>query len=178
MARPAALQSPVYKFVKQWGIALPLHAEFRTLPNLFYVPPLLPTMGKVGDQLYDTTTESFWGGIERSRLPLQYLASLFAAGDTARVEQVLKKMMAVKVHRRQVTVGDLPDAEVTRALAEAGVDSCTADAIFRLTTLALNEERFVIPAAHREEAAELIEATDDRKGSAGFGLREKPARGL
>jgi nitrate reductase beta subunit len=174
----AAQKSPVYKFVKQWGIALPLHAEFRTLPNLFYVPPLLPTMGKVGDQLYDTTTESFWGGIERSRLPLQYLASLFAAGDSARVERVLKKMMAVKVHRRNVTVGDLPEAEVTRALAEAGVDTCTADAIFRLTTLALNEERFVIPAAHREEAAELIEATDDRKGNAGFGLREKPARGL
>jgi nitrate reductase beta subunit len=174
----AAQKSPVYKFVKQWGIALPLHAEFRTLPNLFYVPPLLPTMGKVGDQLYDTTTESFWGGIERSRLPLQYLASLFAAGDVARVEAVLKKMMAVKVHRRQVTVGDLPAAEVERALAEAGVDGEVADAIFRLTTLALNEERFVIPAAHREEAAEMLESTDDRKGSAGFGLPQKPARGL
>ena len=35
---------PTYKFVKKWGMALPLHSEFRTLPMLFYVPPLLPVM--------------------------------------------------------------------------------------------------------------------------------------
>ncbi|HWR21713.1 MAG TPA: hypothetical protein VN444_07620, partial [Verrucomicrobiae bacterium] len=31
----AARNSPVYKFFKQWRIALPLHPEFRTLPMLF-----------------------------------------------------------------------------------------------------------------------------------------------
>ena len=41
----AAQKSPTYKFVKKWGMALPLHAEFRTLPMLFYVPPLLPRNG-------------------------------------------------------------------------------------------------------------------------------------
>jgi nitrate reductase beta subunit len=41
----AAQNSPVYKFVKEWKIALPLHPEFRTLPNLFYVPPMLPSYG-------------------------------------------------------------------------------------------------------------------------------------
>ena len=75
-------------------------------------------------------------------------------------------------------MGDLPADEVVSAMREAGMDTETADAVFRLTTLALNEERFVIPAAHREEAAELIEATDDRKGNAGFGARAKPTRGL
>jgi hypothetical protein len=40
----SAQNSPVYKFVKEWKIALPLHIEFRTLPMLFYVPPLLPVM--------------------------------------------------------------------------------------------------------------------------------------
>ncbi|MEZ5068816.1 MAG: hypothetical protein R2847_10175 [Bacteroidia bacterium] len=29
----AAQKSPVYKFVKVWKLALPLHPEFRTLPN-------------------------------------------------------------------------------------------------------------------------------------------------
>ena len=174
----AAQKSPVWKFVKQWGIALPLHPEFRTLPNLFYVPPLLPTMGRVKDDIYDTTTKSFWGGIEGSRLPMKYLASLFSAGDTARVEMVLKKEMAVKIHRRMATVGDLPQDEAAVAMAEAGVSAEVADEIFRLTTLALNEERFVIPAAHREEAIELIEATGDRKGDTGFGFTAKPARGL
>ena len=38
----AAQKSPVYRFVKTFGLALPLHAEYRTLPMLFYVPPLLP----------------------------------------------------------------------------------------------------------------------------------------
>ena len=40
----SARRSPVYRFVKEWGIALPLHPEYRTLPMLFYVPPLLPAM--------------------------------------------------------------------------------------------------------------------------------------
>ncbi|MBT3424060.1 MAG: nitrate reductase subunit beta, partial [Bacteroidetes bacterium] len=31
----SAQKSPVWKFVKEWEIALPLHPEFRTVPNLF-----------------------------------------------------------------------------------------------------------------------------------------------
>ena len=42
----AARRSPVYRFVKEWKLALPLHPEFRTLPMLFYVPPLLPVMAR------------------------------------------------------------------------------------------------------------------------------------
>src|SRR5690606_11689186 len=33
----AAQNSPVYRFVKKWKIALPPHIEYRTLPMLFYV---------------------------------------------------------------------------------------------------------------------------------------------
>ena len=45
-----------------------------------------------------------------------------------------------------------------------------ADDIFRLTSLAKFDERFVIPAAHREEAIEMLQSTDDHKGNAGFGF--------
>ncbi len=45
----AAQKSPVYKFVKEWKLALPLHSEFRTLPMLFYVPPMLPIQAAVDD---------------------------------------------------------------------------------------------------------------------------------
>jgi DMSO reductase family type II enzyme iron-sulfur subunit len=31
---------PVYKLVDQWKIALPLHGEYGTEPNVFYVPPM------------------------------------------------------------------------------------------------------------------------------------------
>ena len=104
----SAQQSPIYKFVKEWGIALPLHPEYRTLPNLFYVPPMLPAMASVdSDGVYDSTTKSLWGGVETSRLPMKYLASLFTAGDEEKVRNVLRKLLAVKIHRRDITVGDL-----------------------------------------------------------------------
>ncbi len=174
----AAQESPVYKFVKKWELALPLHPEFRTVPNLFYVPPLLPTMAFVENGTYETTSESFWGAIEKSRLPIQYLANLFSAGDEKTVEVVLKKLMAVRLHRRQETVGDLPENEVYGPMHEVVMDKETADSIFRLTSLPHYDERFVIPAAHREEAMEMLESTADVKGNHGFGFKEPPKRGL
>jgi nitrate reductase beta subunit len=174
----AAQKSPVYKFVKKWKIALPLHPEFRTLPNLFYVPPLLPSMGSSDGETYESTTESLWGKAEDTRIPIKYLASLFTAGDTEKVKEVLRKLMAVRYHRRKVTVNDLEESEVEGIMEKTGLDDETADAIFRLTSLVKFNERFVIPAAHREEAMELLESTGDVKGNTGFGFLEKPERGL
>jgi nitrate reductase / nitrite oxidoreductase, beta subunit len=175
----AAQQSPVYKFVKKWKIALPLHPEYRTIPNLFYVPPMLPAMASVdADGIYDSTTESLWAGIEKSRLPMKYLASLFTAGNVEKVQHVLKKLLGVKIYRRDVTVGDLSEQEVHRAMSDVKMDTEEAEAIFRLTSLATFDERFVIPPAHREESIEMIEATADTKGDSGFGFKFKPVRGL
>lgn len=54
-----------------------------------------------------------------------------------------------------------------------------ADAIYQLTSLAKFDDRFVIPAAHREQAIEMLEFTGDRKGNVGFGFKEGTAqRGL
>jgi len=175
----AAQLSPVYKFVKEWGIALPLHPEFRTIPNLFYVPPMLPAMASVdADGVYDSTTKSLWGGIETARLPMKYLASLFTAGDEEKVRNVLRKLLAVKIHRRDTTVGDLPKQEVEDALQTGRTSASEADAIFRLTSLATFNERFVVPPAHREESIEMMEATADAKGETGFGFKMRPARGI
>lgn len=175
----AAQQSPVYKFVKQWGIALPLHPEFRTVPNLFYVPPMLPAMASVdSDGVYDSTTKSLWGGVETSRLPMKYLASLFTAGDEERMRQVMRKLLAVKIHRRDATVGDLAKEEVEEAVRMGKTSAREADEIFRLTSLATFNERFVIPPAHREESIEMMEATADAKGETGFGFKMRPTRGL
>lgn len=172
----AAQNSPVWKFLKVWKIALPLHPEFRTLPNLFYVPPLLPTMGDTSGDNYETTSKSLWGTIESSRLPIQYLANLFSAGDTEKIKEVLKKLMTVRIHRREVTVGDLPKEELQQAFLETGLDAEVADAIYRLTSLPTFNERFVIPPAHREEAEELLENTADLKGNKGFGPINLPKR--
>jgi nitrate reductase / nitrite oxidoreductase, beta subunit len=194
----AAQNSPVYKFVKEWGLALPLHAEFRTLPMLFYVPPLLPVMASVGksdkaqankmhsiakhwddDWLYDTSTEELWGGIEQSRFPMKYMASLFGAGDESKVIDRVKKLMAVRIYRRWKTVGDISEEKVKAVLRDTCLTEAKVDAIYYLTSLAKFDDRFVIPPAHREQAIEMLEFTGDKKGSTGFGLKEATAeRGL
>ena len=192
----AAQASPVYKFVKEWGIALPLHAEFRTLPNLFYVPPMLPVMatisentkdnstvnskGKTWDDtwLYDTSIDEIFGNIDNMRMPLKYMASLFGAGDEDIMAEKLKKLMAIRIYRRYVTVGDISKEKSDAALAEIGLDEPMAEAIYQMTSLAKFNDRFVIPAAHREQAIEMLESTADVKGNTGFGWTPKPVRGI
>ena len=192
----SAQASPTYKFVKEWGMALPLHSEFRTLPMLFYVPPLLPVMAslskpdkteqfeKVGDVaktwnddwLYDTSTEEIFASLDQARFSLEYMANLFSAGDTEMIKARIMKLMAVRIHRRRKTVGDISDEKAERALQEAGLTAEMADDIYKLTSLATFDDRFVIPAAHREQAIEMMEFTGDKKGNTGFGFKEGTAR--
>lgn len=192
----AAQESPVYKFVKEWGIALPLHAEFRTLPNLFYVPPMLPVMATISQNtndnstlhskakawddtwLYDTSIKEIFGNIDNMRFPLKYMASLFGAGDEKIMAEKLKKLMAIRIYRRHVTVGDISKKKSDAALAEIGYDEAMAEAIYKMTSLAKFNDRFVIPAAHREQAIEMLESTADVKGNTGFGWTPKPVRGI
>ena len=191
----AAQNSPTYKFVKEWNLALPLHPEFRTLPMLFYVPPLLPVMASVTDVdnteqskkmnekakywpdnwLYDTSTKEMFGTIDNQRFPIEYMASLFSAGETSWVSDRIKKLMAVRLHRRKVTVGDVDDSVVEAALSDTGLTPQTADDIYYLTSLAKFDDRFVIPAAHREQAIEMMEFTGDVQGSTGFGFKAETA---
>jgi nitrate reductase beta subunit len=194
----AAQKSPVYRFVKKWDLALPLHSEFRTLPMLFYVPPLLPVMAsldksdeeqrdKMGsvvkqwndDWLYDTSTENIFGTLDEARFPMQYMANLFSGGDVEMIKARISKLMAVRIHRRWKTVGDISEEKATKALQETGLTAQMAEDIYNLTSLAKFDDRFVIPAAHREQAIEMMEFTGDKKGSAGFGFKEGTAeRGL
>ena len=191
----AAQNSPTYKFVKEWNLALPLHPEFRTLPMLFYVPPLLPVMASVTEVdnteqsekmhekakywpdnwLYDTSTKEMFGTIDNQRFPIEYMASLFSAGETSWVSDRIKKLMAVRLHRRKVTVGDVDDSIVEAALSGTGLTPQTADDIYYLTSLAKFDDRFVIPAAHREQAIEMMEFTGDVQGSTGFGFKAETA---
>ena len=194
----AAQTSPVYKFVKEWGLGLPLHSEFRTLPMLFYVPPLLPVMASLSDtdnseqagkldpiakfwnrdSLYDTSTKALWGTIEQARFPLKYMANMFGAGDEVMIKNVLRKQLAVRIHRRSITVGDINKALVEDALSEVKLTPDDADNIYKLTSLATFDDRFNIPPAHREQALEMLGNTGDTKGATGFGFKETPVRGL
>ncbi len=173
----SAQKSPVYRFVKNWRLALPLHPEARTLPMLFYVPPLLPVIGTKANGAYDIEGDDYFGSIERARVPIRYLARLFAAGNEEHVKDVVKKLIAVRVMRRQRTVGDGDAAAVDDALREAGLDRETAEAIYQLTSLPSFEQRFVVPPYHREMAIEMMQDPLERGQGVGIGRREPPARG-
>ncbi len=174
----AAQRSPVYKYVKEWQLALPLHAEYRTLPMLFYVPPLLPIMAEAENGTYDSSSDYFFAPIEKARLPIQYLASLFSAGNEGPVRNALRKQYAVRMFKRMDTVGDIDAKKLTQLLAEAGLTPESAEAIYRLTSLPTMDDRFVIPPSHREEALEVLNTELwGEKGEAGFGFRRRPVRG-
>ena len=62
-----------YKLVNEWKVALPLHAEWGTEPNIFYIPPMSPPrLQWEGDALE-------LAGHDEPRIPREYLRSLFGA---------------------------------------------------------------------------------------------------
>ena len=171
----AARKSPVYQFVKAFKLALPLHPEYRTVPMLFYVPPLLPVVGASENGAYRLAGD-FFSSLESARVPIRYMASLFAAGNEAEVAAVYRKLIAVRAYKRAQTVGDIPEQEVTQALSESGITPAEAEAIYHLTSMASFEERFVVPPLAREVSMEPIIDPFTHSADAGFGFRQAPER--
>jgi len=180
----AAQRSPVYRFAKEWGIALPLHPEFRTLPMLFYVPPLMPVVGSNRTDRYNTSDSQAEGlepmisSLDKARVPVAYLASLFSAGNDELIRQVYRKLIAVRRYMRSQQVGDVDAGEIEEALSLGGLTGDEAEAIYRLTAMPTYDERFVVPPMEREESDELFPPLDPftRKESGGFGRRTVPER--
>ncbi len=136
----AARHSPVYELAVEWKLALPPHPEFRTLPMVWYIPPLNPFYGGNDETSPD---------LNRMRIPLKYLANLLSAGDEGPVRLALEKMMALMAYMRSVRVKNKPDGAL---LERAGLNAATAGEMYRLLALARYEERYVIPTARRESA--------------------------
>jgi nitrate reductase / nitrite oxidoreductase, beta subunit len=167
----AAQRSPVYMMVKKWELALPLHPEFRTLPMLFYIPPLAPIVTSVGDNspgdtdVFDMARASMLldlTDLDKFRIPLKYLASLLAAGNEAEVSKSLQRQLAVRHYERSVRVEKMPDVAV---LQKVGLTEEDAKAITRCVSLAFYDERFVVPTTKRE-AADISPYTE--RGFTGF----------
>ncbi len=174
----SAQKSPVYRFVKEWQIALPPHIEYRTLPMLYYVPPMSPVIGVKTDSTVNHVSDDLFHDIESSRVPLKFLGNLLGAGNESQVLYALRKQKAVRWYRRALTVGDVEMETAERMLREADCSVEEAEAIYKLTSLCTFDDRFVIPPAHREEAIEMIQDPHERRQSAGFGFVSGPQRGL
>lgn len=174
----AAQNSPVYRFVKEWKLALPLHPEFRTLPMLFYIPPLLPVLGRVQQSgTYKLDSEDYFGSLRAARAPMKYMASLFTAGNEEHVYETYQKLYTVRMYKRAEQVGDIDSAIVEDMLAETGLTADACEEIFRLTSLPTFDERFVVPAMHREYAIEMMGDPYTFKAETGIGFNGKPKRG-
>jgi hypothetical protein len=94
----AAKNSPVYKMAVDWKVALPLHPEYRTLPMVWYVPPLSPITAAANAGQVGTNGEI--PDVNQLRIPVKYLANLLTAGDTAPVERALERMLAMRAYQR------------------------------------------------------------------------------
>lgn len=81
------VNGPIHTLVNKYKVALPLHPEWGTQPNVFYVPPSSPPkFGKNGEEL------------DEPRVPLAYLESLFGS-------QVKDALETVKRERRAKAEG-------------------------------------------------------------------------
>ncbi|MBD1577386.1 nitrate reductase subunit beta [Vibrio sp. S11_S32] len=156
----AAQKSPVYKMAVDWKLALPLHPEYRTLPMVWYVPPLSPIQAVTDAGVLDG--DDILPEIERLRIPVKYLANLLTAGDEKPVLKALKRMMAMRHYKRAESVDGIID---TSALEEVGLTEAQAKEMYRYLAIANYEDRFVIPASHREMAHESFPDSFNDQGA-------------
>ncbi|HJV45041.1 MAG TPA: nitrate reductase subunit beta [Bacillota bacterium] len=161
----AAQRSPVYKLAVEQRIALPLHPEYRTLPMVWYIPPLSPLMGAFGGAPDGVDPRVVFPTIDQMRIPIEYLANLLSAGDTDVIRNVLKKMVAMRSYMRSVNLGKEPDMGIIESV---GLTLETVREMYELAALAKYSDRYVIPSAHRELADNMYLG----QGTAGFSFME------
>ncbi|HQR27267.1 MAG TPA: nitrate reductase subunit beta [Nocardioides sp.] len=167
----AAKRSPVHALINTYRVALPLHPEYRTMPMVWYIPPLSPVVDVVRDTGHDAEDRgNLFAAIDALRIPVEYLAKLFTAGETAPVDAVLRKLAAMRSYMRDVNLGRETDASIPAAV---GMTEEEMYGMFRLLALAKYGERYVVPAAHAEQAHALEElATECPVSEYGGGQRE------
>ncbi|HKS49865.1 MAG TPA: nitrate reductase subunit beta [Amycolatopsis sp.] len=150
----AAQRSPVHALINTYQVALPLHPEYRTLPMVWYIPPLSPVADVVHAAGYDPDRpDRVFAAIDALRIPVEYLASLFTAGDPGPVRAVLRKLAAVRAIQRAGQLGLELDDDLP---ASVGSTPDELDDLYRLLAIAKYEQRYVIPPAHAEEAGRLM----------------------
>ncbi|MGI9329440.1 MAG: 4Fe-4S dicluster domain-containing protein [Gammaproteobacteria bacterium] len=90
---------PIAKLVNEWKVALPLHPEFGTEPNVYYVPPILPPTfdeeGRFSDE---------------PRVPMEYLRYLFGP----EVDQALITIMEEMDRKKEGKSSELMDLLIAR----------------------------------------------------------------
>ena len=155
----AAQESPIWKMAMEWKVAFPLHPEYRTLPMVWYIPPLSPIQnaaeaGAIG-------MDGAMPDVKNLRIPLRYLANLLTAGDEKPIAQALERMLAMRAYMRAKSVEGVTDEAIA---TRVGITGRMIEDMYRIMALADYEDRFVIPTTHREQ----VEEAYDLRGGCGF----------
>ncbi len=155
----AAQESPIWKMAMEWRVAFPLHPEYRTLPMVWYIPPLSPIQnaaeaGAIG-------TDAGMPDVKNLRIPVKYLANMLTAGDEAPVVTALERMLAMRSYMRSKTIEGVIDEAIA---ARVGLSGRVIEDMYKIMALADYEDRFVIPTTHREQ----VEEAYDLRGGCGF----------
>ncbi len=79
-------EGPIHKLVNEWGVALPLHPEYGTGANIFYVPPMAPY------RLNDDMSIDY----ETPRIPPEYLESLFGPKVHVAIDRLHSELATVR----------------------------------------------------------------------------------
>ncbi|WP_459587854.1 nitrate reductase subunit beta [Corynebacterium camporealensis] len=144
----AAQNSPIYDLIFKYDLALPLHPEYRTLPMVWYIPPLSPIVDQVTASGNDGEDHRIlFSALSNMRIPLEYLAGLFTAGDTVPVEKSLRRLVAMRSYMRDFNLGREPQEEIAAAVGMTGRDM---QDMYRLLSIAKYDDRYVIPTASPE----------------------------
>ncbi len=166
----AAQRSPVYALIKHFKVALPLHPEYRTMPMVWYIPPLSPIVDLLREQGHDAEAPgNLFGAIDTLRIPVEYLAELFTAGDSDIVTLVLQKLAAMRSYMRGVTLRNERDESLAEAV---GMTGKAMEQMYRLLAIAKYDERYVIPPAHHDQAHNLEEMGCSLETEGGPGMGE------
>jgi len=115
------------------------------------VPPLSPITRRAEADVY-------LPAVEDMRIPLTYLAELFAAGNTAIVSRVLQRLLDMRTFMRSRETGE----KLSRKLE---YDEETYLAMYRLLGIAKYKERFNIPAGLQGETKDKMR---ELQGSCGY----------
>lgn len=166
----AAQRSPVYALIHTYRVALPLHPEYRTMPMVWYIPPLSPVVDAVSRDGHDgEDLGNLFGALDALRIPMQYLAELFTAGDTAVVEGVLRRLAAMRSYMRDINLGRETQPHIPHSV---GMTEEQIYEMYRLLAIAKYEERYVIPTAFAPQARDLEQMGCSLTGDGGPGMYE------
>jgi len=141
------------------------------MPMVWYIPPLSPVVDILRDTGHDgEDMNNLFGAVDALRIPVDYLAGLFTAGDPAPVTGVLQRLAAMRAYQRRINLGEQRDESIAAAVGMTGTQM---DDMYRLLAIAKYDERYVIPAAHAEDAHHLeqlaTECSLDYDGGPGMG---------